>query len=149
MSTYSTDNYANGQAQCSTGMSSTHIRVKYVFAVATTLAANDVINLVKIPPGYAVVGIKIDTDALGTGVVADAGIMNAGGTAVSAKTHSGVSLATAGFVQENAIGAVRTAADTYVGQNIGIVITTGGSTATAVGGIIGATITVRPKQSIE
>ena len=71
----------------------------------TTLTAADVVQVAKIPPGYAVASVSIDTDAV-TNVVVNAGL-NADATTqtIAAASHSAQALGTAGVFAENAVPA--------------------------------------------
>lgn len=59
--------------------------VSYDFTAATTVASGDVILMCKLPPRSAIMGIEVVCSALGTGMIADVGMMNADETDLAAR----------------------------------------------------------------
>lgn len=145
MATFNSAQYQNGQTPTPTDMCVAPQRAYYTFAASTTLAVGDVILLAKIAPTFGVHSAVIDTDGQAS-LAADAGIMNAANTAVSAKTHNTVSLGTAGIVVSNATAGVR-AAITDDPRGFGLVITTGATVPA--GFTIGVNLGLRPRQPVE
>lgn len=148
MATFISEQYKNGQSQSPTGMSNASIRCSYKFATAVTLALGDIIKLCKIPSGYSLVSVTLDTDALGTACVGKAGILNAGETAVASATHTSAALSSIGLIQANTIDGVRAGPSDTV-RTVGIEITTAASAALSANAVIGATVVIRPRQPVE
>lgn len=149
MATFIAEQYKNGQAQSSTGMSNTTIRCYFKFPSVVTLALGDVIKLCKIPPNYAVVGVTVDTDILGTAAAGKVGILNAAETAVEFASHTASSLATKALLPANTVDLYRFVAPQDVVKTVGIEITTAASAALVAGVVVGANITIRPRQTVE
>lgn len=128
------------------GMGAVVIRARFKPAANTTLTANDVIQVAKIPPGYAVAAATIDTDAV-TNVVVNAGL-NADATTqtIAAASHSAQALGTAGVFAENAT-ACRRAAIVDTERQFLLVVTTGGTINA--GQEVGVTLTVRPRNPLD
>ena len=128
------------------GMGAVVIRARFKPAANTTLTAADVIQVAKIPPGYAVASVSIDTDAV-TDVVVNAGL-NADATTqtIAAASHSAQALGTAGVFAENAV-ACRRAAIVDTERQFLLVVSTGGTINA--GQEIGITLTVRPRNPLD
>lgn len=149
MATFVSEQYKNGQAHSSTGMSNTSIRCYFKFPSAVTLAAGDIIKLCKLPPNHAVVGITLDTDVLGTAAVGKAGLLNTAETAVESASHTESSLATKALLHANTVDLYRLTPPQDMVKTVGIEITTAASAALSAGAIVGAIVTIRPRQTVE
>ena len=128
------------------GMGAVVIRARFKPAANTTLTDADVIQVAKIPPGYAVAAVSIDTDAV-TDVVVNAGL-NADATTqtIAAASHSAQALSTAGVFHENA-SACRRAAIVDSERQFLLVVSTGGTVNA--GQEVGVTLTVRPRNPLD
>ncbi len=128
------------------GMGAVVIRSRFKPAANTTLTADDVIQVAKIPPGYAVAAATIDTDAV-TNVVVNAGL-NADATTqtIAAASHSAQALDNAGVFAENA-SACRRAAIVDTERQFLLVVTMGGTINA--GQEVGVTLTVRPRNPLD
>lgn len=150
MAVFTTEQHKNRDMPTSTNSGQLlAYRAKFTFPTAVTLAVNDVIRLAVLPPNFSLVGIDIDTDSLGTACVGNAGVLNAGETAVTAASNSLVPLATAGLYVTDEFAARRLAIDPDIAQTVGIVISTAASAPLTIGATVGAIIYYRAKQSVE
>lgn len=59
--------------------------ITYDFTAATTVANGDFIMICKLPPRASIMGIEVVCSALGAGIVADVGVMNADESDIAAK----------------------------------------------------------------
>lgn len=150
MAVYTAKHYLNRDMPTSANSGQAlEYRAYFTFPAIVTLALNDVIRLAQLPPNFSLVGIDIDNDALGTLCVGNAGLLNAGETAIASTAVSLADLATAGLKVTNSSSARRFAINPTASQTIGIVISTAATAALAAGATVGATIRYRAKQSVE
>lgn len=125
------------------------VRTQIIFAAAVTLATNDVLRMVNLPKGYVITDLEIDHDALGTGAVVSAGILNTGETAVASAGITGASVAASGIKFSNDPAARRVLPSELETKMVGLVVTTGASAALSAGAKVGLTMRYRPKQLVE
>lgn len=124
-------------------------RASYVFASAVTLATGDMVELGKVPPGHVIADMALDADALGTGAVVSAGVLNAGSTDLAATGISNANAAAGGYARQNATSAMRVPVSETASLPVGLKVTTGASAALSAGAKVGLTVWYRPKQSGE
>lgn len=120
----------------------------YEFASAVTLADGDIIKLAKLPPNYKLVGLRLDTDALGTNCAGAVGFLNSGGTALETTVIAIGSLASAAIKREDTKAGLRVAPSDNV-SDIGVEITTSAGAALSAGAKVYLAMYYRPAQNIE
>lgn len=146
-------NFKSSQCQPQTGyrpaISATHAgEVKAVrgsVSLPNTLAQNDIVELVQLPPQHVIVDAVLDSDDLdgGAALVMDVAIINSGGTDVVANTKviSDTTVGqTGGVARMDEQGAPRLAPSNSA-RNVGVKITTAAAAAQA--GTLGLTLFYR------
>lgn len=125
------------------------VRTEHIFLQSVTLAANDVIRMVKLPANYMLTGVELDADALGSSIVVSVGILNAAGTAMAAAAITGQSAASAVIARDNSSAARRYVTDIEDDRTVGILVTTGAGSALSANAKVGLTMRYRVTQLIE
>jgi hypothetical protein len=116
-----------------------------VAAVPSTLADNDMVELVPLPAGCVIVDVILDMGDLdsATALVGDVGLVNAGGTDLEANTNliTGTTKGQTGGIERMGASGSIIASDPDTTRNIGFKVTT--PAGTGVGGNIGLTLFYR------
>jgi len=118
----------------------------------TRLLDGDIVRLARLPAGYAITDIVLDTAACGTSCAGNVGILDSvdSPTAVSSVVIATGSLATAAIKRTDTVGATGYAVSTSE-QAIGVEITTSadGGQSIAANAKMAVLIRARPKQKVE
>lgn len=118
----------------------------------TRLLDGDIIRMARLPAGYAITDIVLDTAACGTNAAGNVGILDSvdSPTAVSSAVIATGSLATAAIKRLDTVGATGYAVSTSE-QAIGVEITTSADSgqAIAANAKMAVLIRARPKQKVE
>lgn len=116
----------------------------------TTLEDNDIIRMARLPAGYAITDIVLDTAACGASCAGCVGILDSvdSPTAVSSVVIATGSLATAAIKRTDTVGSTGYAVSTSE-QAVGVEITTSSGTNIAANAKMAVLIRARPKQKVE